>query len=86
MAITQSVSFVLPIVGDGVSTTMDIDLYNYIAEKNVLPKTPSVVQWVGLDAGGPAVTATLSGSVIHLSFASALGTVPAYNLTIQLGF
>lgn len=86
MAITQIVSFIIPILGDGVSTTMDIDLHDYIELKQVLPKQPSTVQWVGLDSGGPAVTATLNGTVVSLTFATALATLPAYTLTLQLGF
>lgn len=84
MAIYQSQGWPLGIVGDGVSTTMVIDMYDYIKQTNILPKTPSAILDLSVTAG-PAVTGTLSGSILTLTFASPLAFA-SWTLNVELGF
>ena len=86
MAIYQQHGFTIPVVGDGTSTVVSIDLYEYIAALSILPKTPSAVVIVQTQLPGATVTGTLSGTVVTVTYSIPIPNLSGDTLTITLGF
>lgn len=64
-------NYTIRFVGDGVSTSMDIDLYDLIHNDHTIHnKTPDGIVLI---AGGGSPTGTLAGTVLTLTWGSAVG-------------
>ena len=76
-------SFAFTIVGDGVATSITIELKGFIKLKGVFPLTPSTI--ISLSSSvTPAITSSsLSGSKITVNYA---GIIDSGSLTVNLGF
>lgn len=86
MAILQDVGFLIGCAGDGLSSSVTIDLHNYIIASHVLPITPSKLVFVS-DSGGHAIlSSSLSGTKVTVNFVAAPLNGSSINLDITLGF
>jgi hypothetical protein len=86
MALLQQHGFTIPVVGDGVSTVVAIDLYDYIAALSILPKTPSTVAIVQTQLPGATVSGILNGTTVTVTYSIPVPNLAGDTLTIVLGF
>lgn len=86
MALVQQHGFPIQVVGDGTSTVIAIDLYEYIASLSILPKTPSICALVQTQLPGATVSGTLNGTVVTVTYSIPVPNLSGDTLTITLGF
>lgn len=85
MALYRVESFAITTLGDGVSTTITVDLYEDIAAVTILPKNPRVIVSTSSN-GGIITSATLVGSAVDVVFATPPSANFQFNINITLGF
>lgn len=86
MAITRPVTFSCALIGDGLSTTLALDLSVEIVKQG-LPASavPQLILSIMM-SDGSAVTGSLSGQTVNVGFAIAPGALVVRTLSMTLGF
>lgn len=88
MAIHQVVNAIGPgvLLGDGVSSSISIDLTNYLRVLNVLPNTPAGILSVSATSGVTVASSSLSGNILSVTFTSAPASGLNFGLSVSLYF
>lgn len=86
MAILQTFSFNASLCGDGVSSTINLDVSNWLKGFNGLPNSPSTVIAVTPSSGVTLLSASISNNILQVTFNSAPANNLVFNLAVALGF